>query len=214
MTHPIRSAPIGVLPNQAICCSAMTRPCIAGSVACCSTTVSTDWNDADANPNGMLSATNAQYPGASPSATRVAANPTSTMPSVRRESGLHAGDVDAAEDRADRADAHCGADRSGTEVELESNHRRERRLEVQRHGADDDHDEQGSAHVGLVADVGEAFAQLALRPAEERTVDQFASTEARQGADHDEVRGCVDGEADPDAESCDQGAGERRADQT
>ncbi len=46
--HPMRSAPIGVLPNQAICRSAMTRPCIAGSVACCSTTVSTDWNDADA----------------------------------------------------------------------------------------------------------------------------------------------------------------------
>jgi hypothetical protein len=38
----------------------MTRPCIAGSVACCNTTVFSDWNYADAKPSGMLSAINTQ----------------------------------------------------------------------------------------------------------------------------------------------------------
>ena len=210
MTHPIRRAPIGVLPNQAICCSAMTRPCIAGSVACCSTTVSTVWNAADANPNGMLSATNAQYPGASASATRAAANPDQHETEGAVRVGFDACDVDAAEQRPDCADAHRSADRSGTQLELESNHRWERRLEVQRHGADDDHDEQGSPDVGLVADVGEAFAQFALRPTEARTVDQFTSTDAQQGTDHDEVRRCVDGKADPDVEYRDECSGQGR----
>lgn len=47
MTQPIASAPIGVLPNQAIWCSAITRPCRReGSVACCTATVSIDWKHA------------------------------------------------------------------------------------------------------------------------------------------------------------------------
>ena len=42
MTQPIASAPIGVLPYHAIWCSAITRPCIDGSVACCTATVLID----------------------------------------------------------------------------------------------------------------------------------------------------------------------------
>ena len=57
-TQPINSAPIGVLPNSAVWWSAITRPCIDGSVACWTTTVLTDWNEADAKPSTMLIATN------------------------------------------------------------------------------------------------------------------------------------------------------------
>jgi hypothetical protein len=60
MTHPISSAPMGVLPNQAIWCSAITLPCMEGSVACCTTMVFTDWNDAEVKPTTMLIATNHQ----------------------------------------------------------------------------------------------------------------------------------------------------------
>ncbi len=59
MTQPMSSAPMGVLPNQAIWCRAMTRPCMAGSVACWSTTVSSDWKQADAKPSGTLRTRNA-----------------------------------------------------------------------------------------------------------------------------------------------------------
>jgi len=58
MTQPIANAPIGVLPNQAIWCSAITRPCIDGSVACCPSTVLIDWKLAEAKPSGMVSSTN------------------------------------------------------------------------------------------------------------------------------------------------------------
>ena len=34
MIHPMRTAPMGVLPKRPIWCRAMTRPCMAGSVAC------------------------------------------------------------------------------------------------------------------------------------------------------------------------------------
>jgi hypothetical protein len=58
MIQPISSAPTGVLPNHAIWCRAMTRPCIDGSVACCTATVSIDWKAADTKPSGMLTSTN------------------------------------------------------------------------------------------------------------------------------------------------------------
>ena len=60
ITQPISTAPMGVVPNQAICCNAITRPCIDGSVACCRITVSTDWNEAEAKPSGMPSARKAR----------------------------------------------------------------------------------------------------------------------------------------------------------
>ena len=47
ITQPIINAPMGVVPNNAIWWSAITLPCIAGSVARCNTTVSTDWNDVE-----------------------------------------------------------------------------------------------------------------------------------------------------------------------
>ena len=56
-SQPIATAPIGVLPYHAIWCSAMTRPCIDGSVACCTATVSMDWKHADAKPSGTPSNT-------------------------------------------------------------------------------------------------------------------------------------------------------------
>ena len=60
MTQPMSSAPMGVLPKRAIWWSAMTRPCMDGSVACWSTTAFTDWNDADANPSATLVARKGQ----------------------------------------------------------------------------------------------------------------------------------------------------------
>ena len=66
----------------------MTRPCIDGSVACCSTTVFTDWNDAEANPNTMVMATNGQKPGVIDNASSAAPNPTSVIVNVLRGCGL------------------------------------------------------------------------------------------------------------------------------
>ena len=57
MIQPIAIAPRGVLPFQAIWCRAITRPCMDGSVACCTETVLTDWKHAEAKPSGMPSTT-------------------------------------------------------------------------------------------------------------------------------------------------------------
>ena len=213
MIHPMRTAPIGVLPKRAIWCRAMTRPCMAGSVACWRTTVFTDWNEADANPSGMLIATKAQKVGVRARARQVAAKAVRVIARVRRRMGCHAGDVDAAEDRADRADAHGGSDRAGVEVESEVDHRGEGRREVQGHGADDGHDQQGSADIGIAAHVGEPFAQLALGSSGERPVDQVTGPDGGDGRDDDQVGGGVHDEARLGADGGDQQAGEGRSDE-
>ena len=63
------SAPIGVLPNHAIWWSAITRPCIAGSVACWRTTVFDGLERGGGEPERRsLTATNGQKPGVTDSA--------------------------------------------------------------------------------------------------------------------------------------------------
>ena len=181
MIHPIASAPIGVLPNIAIWCSAITRPLHRRlgrllhrhGVDRLEARRCEAERDAQDHEHRVARRCGEHHENGTEGRQCVGERPAG----VRRDPRC----IDAAEDRADRADAHGRPHGAGTTVEAELHHRGERRLEVECHQSDDRHHEERPADVRATSHVLDGGPEVATRARPDRPGHEPGPVDARRG---------------------------------